>query len=646
MSTFQLYELPEELVLLVADQCRDRDLARFSRTSQESRRIGQLALYDRLSHEGIKRVFKWAKQKNQLEPIFHVLDRHRQQVELQKNPKLAADALSLACEEGHVDLMKALLDAGIPPNTKCNQYWPLEVAATHGHPAIMQVLYDAGAKLTSHFARNYMLLCTGKPGRLATGQMLLSHGFDLHQQRGGEGFLHHACRGTPGAAATLHNLELLLQLGLDVNVRNTNDETPLVPAVRSGLPGIVEFLLSHGADVHVRSVLNQPPLAMAINRRHASCDPHEMAKCLLDAGAGFNEQWGVWLVLEALTNQWTRSLALVLESWNTQVSTGWDCSEPELLFYAAATVGNVPMLRGLLQVGEVDPNCNFDGTTALMAAAEHNNVAAIELLVQHVSCFDYEDSGGRTAFRIALQHQSEEAIRVLLPHITWTSPKAPLLSPLIDAVNNLSPDLVAMILDKLSSSQPQSHLQEPTPAQQEATAALEVAIQLGKLDTVQVLLLRTDLIKPSFCPAILCTALGGGKNDDIALKLLDWGAEYKDPQPGSYTPLMRASLHGNVRALSALLGKGAPLDARTGTHETALTLAVSHNQPECVRRLLAAGARASELMHFANYDDMVEDRDRPGSGSCQRDTVFLYAARHGYAEIVDILRPYFDVTKP
>ncbi|KAL4902129.1 hypothetical protein BDW74DRAFT_158695 [Aspergillus multicolor] len=58
MRTFPPFDLPEELVLEVAGQCRTRDLARFTCTSTNSHRLGQLALYRRLSDISIYRIFE------------------------------------------------------------------------------------------------------------------------------------------------------------------------------------------------------------------------------------------------------------------------------------------------------------------------------------------------------------------------------------------------------------------------------------------------------------------------------------------------------------------------------------------------------------------------------------------------------------
>ncbi|KAL4905040.1 ankyrin repeat-containing domain protein [Aspergillus multicolor] len=469
MPTFPLFELPEELILRNREPVLDprSSLAKFTRTSQDSHRLGQLALDGQLFNDGIRRVFKWADRHDRVEPIYNVLDIHLQLVEMQKKLELAADALNLAYREGHVDPMTALLEAGLPPDAKWGRYWPLKLAATHGQLEVMRTLYKAGAKL--------------------------GHGFDMHQQNEtGENFLHNACRGTPGAEGTLHNVQLLVQLGLNVHTHSYTHETPLIPAILPKFPNFVEFLLSRGAHVEQNGL--------------ARGDPHEVVESLLRAGAEFDERVGLRLIETTLAFAWTRSLALLLDAWNSRVPAGFDCQRPALLFRAAAMVGNYTVLRELLRLGKAETSykTNSWGATPLMAAAQANKVDVLEFLTPHVSCFDDRDSDGNTALQIAIRHKAEEAIRLLLPHTTWSSPENPDHSPLVEAARHHRLDPGQDVVDP----------------QQQATYALLAAIQHPKHDTVQMFLSRRDLIKPSVCTGILCDTLRSD-NEEAALTLLD-----------------------------------------------------------------------------------------------------------------------------
>ena len=59
-------------------------------------------------------------------------------------------------------------------------------------------------------------------------------------------------------------VELLLDLGADVNSRNNNDHwgtTPLHAAAHANQRAIAELLIAHGADVHAKNLNGRTPLA-------------------------------------------------------------------------------------------------------------------------------------------------------------------------------------------------------------------------------------------------------------------------------------------------------------------------------------------------------------------------------------------------
>lgn len=79
---------------------------------------------------------------------------------------------------------------------------------------------------------------------------------------------------------TAEEAEALLKLGLNVDVKNFHDETPLHWASRDGRTSVVKFLLSAGASVDAKSLDGWTPI------HHASRNGHpEVVALLLDAGA-------------------------------------------------------------------------------------------------------------------------------------------------------------------------------------------------------------------------------------------------------------------------------------------------------------------------------------------------------------------------
>ena len=73
-------------------------------------------------------------------------------------------------------------------------------------------------------------------------------------------------QGSPAEA--VEAIELMLDLGLDINGANDNGDTALHLAVTGrGAPEIVRFLISRGANLQVKNKRGQTPLAAATASR-------------------------------------------------------------------------------------------------------------------------------------------------------------------------------------------------------------------------------------------------------------------------------------------------------------------------------------------------------------------------------------------
>ncbi|KAL2872597.1 ankyrin repeat domain-containing protein [Aspergillus lucknowensis] len=598
----------------------------------------------------MRRVLRWACRKNQTQALIYLFQFNS--LTFAKNIDLGAEALYYACIKGETSLAASLLDAGVSPNppvTRGHSFLPLEVAVMHNQTKVVEILTAAGAKLgSSDFIANFSILCRGKPDRLATAQILVKHELDINQvDQNGNNFLHHACRRAASAATTL-NAELLLDLGLDVNQPNDNGETPLILAARANSPSLINFLLSRGADVNAVSPDGQSPLLASLEDTHG--DPYETVRCLLHAGATITKDSGLELVRRAFANTWPLSLAQVLQAWKSQLSS-LHCSDPNILFCAAAAVGDIHLLRDLLQLDEVDPNCEVESRTALVAAAEAGKDDAIEFLIPHVSNYDNNSQGGRTALHIAIRRGTEQTVRLLLPHTTTTRLDGiSLRSLLLNAVDCQSATVVSLLLDKIWSPAQESSQSVPeeatdTPSSKSGLEdapvillpALRFAVGRGKLEIVRVLLRRSNIFESERKTSRLLTTAITARQEEIALELLKWGVSPEKEEGMDSTPLMMAAEVGLVRLVRALLDKNVDPHYKSALQETAMTLAVHANHPDVVRCLLAADASPHELVHVRHESELDYHR--------HQDNLFIHAVKKGYVDIVRALAPFFDVNE-
>ncbi len=220
-------------------------------------------------------------------------------------------ALMMAAQNGHPDVVAALLAGGADPNSKNNSgatalMWGVgsprvvELLLDHGaipdakpdsgHTALIiaansdgtsdvaKLLVSRGAKVNatalSGFTPLHSATFSGDPGLI---ELLLEKGADARaKNRVGWTALH--------GAAMMGNLRMvraLLEHGADANSSDANGYTPLIWASAAGSSDVVELLLRKGADPNAREKFHGgPPLIYA-----ASAGNAEVAKLLLAAGA-------------------------------------------------------------------------------------------------------------------------------------------------------------------------------------------------------------------------------------------------------------------------------------------------------------------------------------------------------------------------
>ena len=83
----------------------------------------------------------------------------------------------------------------------------------------------------------------------------------------------------------LQIVRYLLRYGVDVNIRDSGLETPLLLASWKGHCDVVQYLLEHGADVDMRDQFQHTPLIVAVFSRHV-----DVVRLILEHNAEVNAQ--------------------------------------------------------------------------------------------------------------------------------------------------------------------------------------------------------------------------------------------------------------------------------------------------------------------------------------------------------------------
>lgn len=153
-------------------------------------------------------------------------------------------ALTLACCGGFLEVAEYLLKHGA--DIELGASTPLMEAAQEGHIELVRFLLDTGAHVHAQTQTGDTALTYAcENGHTDVAEVLLQYDAELeHESEGGRTPLMKACR-----AGHICTIKFLINKGADVNRQSTsNDHTPLSLACAGGHQGVVELLLKSGAD--------------------------------------------------------------------------------------------------------------------------------------------------------------------------------------------------------------------------------------------------------------------------------------------------------------------------------------------------------------------------------------------------------------
>ncbi|WP_395462785.1 ankyrin repeat domain-containing protein [Wolbachia endosymbiont of Cantharis cryptica] len=252
-----------------------------------------------------------------------------------------------ASEKGDTVKVKSLLETKINVDTKdWEKDTPLLLAIEGNHIETVRLLlqYKANVNVKNRFG-TIPLSSAIKKGYIEIAVLLLEHGADI------------TFAGTDVSAEWKNDnkfaifvtekgytkiLELLLNRGVSVNLRQYNDDTLLHLATRRGHTEVVALLLERGADINAEDALGLLPIHNAIFRKHI-----EIVRLLLKHRADPN-------------------------------SIGRFGDTP---LHYAAEFGNAELAKFLLIKGVNINVVNFYGSTPLYKAAKNNHVEVFFILL-------------------------------------------------------------------------------------------------------------------------------------------------------------------------------------------------------------------------------------------------------------------------
>ena len=291
------------------------------------------------------------------------------------------DLLFLTASGGHLDCLKLVLENGA-----CPDFWDsktdetvLSVACSKGHTDIVAYLVQNVESC------NVELRVRG----------------DMHTP------LHAASK-----TGQTDCVQVLLDRGVDVDVRDSFGYTPLMFASKGGFPDVVKILLGAGAKADLKTrIRKETAFCFAMEGEHAECVRLLLVACPEDAENNF--RGGLLPLHHVIRGQKVEVACSIIDA-------GVDVNKPDGLWtplHLALEVGNPMLVRILMDCGaEVNTPLPLPKeVTLLMLAVCKNSKVMVETLCRHPTCnSDQFDELGRTALYLAAKFGYEDCAAVLI----------------------------------------------------------------------------------------------------------------------------------------------------------------------------------------------------------------------------------------
>jgi ankyrin repeat protein len=374
--------------------------------------------------------------------------------------------LTYASGNGHLVIVNLLLQAHEPDEPWDDNEMALSAAAEEGHVEIVRALLDKGCHPDLKWERGNNRLGTRfrTPLSYAAGA---------------------------GHASVVH---LLLERGGNVETYDNSNRTPLFFAAEKGDMHVIDILLQKGnADVNVADYQGNTPLSRAVDRGDI-----EVVKELLDRGANpdtsrtSSEIQVDSPLLSAVSAGRTELVRLLIGTGKVRTDPTEDWDGTSALCYAAK-LGYRDIVQLLLQGANVRLNHETSkGRTPLSfaAASGHKDIVKILIETQGIDA-DRRDRKGRTPLSHAAYNGHEDVVRILLAHpdVNPENEDNSGHTPLYCAFLGRHTNIIRVLLDETSGRV------NPETEDQDGLTQLAQASRDGNLEAVE-FLLSLDVVKP------------------------------------------------------------------------------------------------------------------------------------------------------
>ncbi|KAF6215003.1 hypothetical protein GE061_009751 [Apolygus lucorum] len=259
--------------------------------------------------------------------------------------------LHYSASRGHVDIVTTLISHGASVNTlDSGDRTPLKLAASRDLYQVVKVLVESNAKVNIEDVKGYTALCEAVwQKNVAMARLLLEAGAKLTPTP----FLLHY--------AILHRhsemIELLLEAGAMVNIRDDHGSTPLIVAAVTAQPTIIRLLLKYGAQVDFCGGLSwKTPLLSVLQTDHIPTDLGVILELIMGGADVDKACWDMTPLYATICHNKVDAANLLLRH-GASVTTrpGVRSHDPMII---ARRIGALPIVQTLVLCGyDLQKNC-------------------------------------------------------------------------------------------------------------------------------------------------------------------------------------------------------------------------------------------------------------------------------------------------
>ena len=458
---------------------------------------------------------------------------------------------------------------------------------------------DVSLRDKSWFGLDTGLHVACRAGQTDIVDLLIQLGTDVNTETNdGNTGLHAACR-----AGQKDIADLLIQLGADVNIKNDDGNTGLHEACRAGQEDIADLLIQLGADVNIKNDDHHTPLYYAcqsispslvsllvkggseVSRVHQTVvqGDAEALRTLIQQGADVNQQDPSMECspLHVACLMGHRDLVTCLVQQGAQVSAVDGGSRTPL--HQACGQGDTQIVQYLITQGAGVNVVNSSNATPLHFACCTGLTEIAKCLIKHRADVNVVSSNKVTPLHIACEGGHSEAALCLLQHGAFVNTEDSHHStPLHGACENGHHQTAECLLNHGASvnAEDSSHF---TP--------LHKACWNGHHQTAECLINHGASVnaEDSEQSTPLHRACENGHHQ-TAECLLNHGASVNAEDEDQATPLHRACDYGHHQTAECLINHGASVNVEDWHHSTPLHRACGNGHHQTAECLINHGA--------------------------------------------------------